>query len=225
MAKRKPAGKSGKPVAGVSVLDGLEGVDNTDGDLNPDEAEEVVPDEPSPEMIARENARTAAIRAEAKKDDGLPPTPRAANERDFNPSEEEVAKNRESNESRDDADPVGKDDTAKIPKKPSEPILFFSKYLGLKIAMEPEDYYYEEIGPGRKRRVKVKGKHIKFVDGKFVTKDPEVIAFLKNWMKSHQGEVYTTNPQTTRLARAIAKIKDEDARAARKGTQGVVGGT
>jgi len=221
MAKNKQPQKQGD-----SVLDGLGSVQNDEGDLTPDLEDAVIPNDPSPEMIARENARTAALRAEAKKDGKEPP--KEANERVVGPDEEVVKVNRAQNVEHDDVDPVGESKPTKATKittAPKEPILYFSKYIGLRIGIEPATEYYEEIGPGRKRKVTIPGKKIVFKDGRFATMDPIEINFLNKWMMSHQGEVYTTNPEVSRLARAVARIKAEDAAAKRKGAQGVVGGS
>ena len=89
-----------------------------------------------------------------------------------------------------------------------EPVVFVSKFLGLKKVVIPSRYRYNNFG----ERVYVQGKSAQFEDGRFETMDKEIIEGLKNdkmyglnfWIVDKDGAKTEPNEAGKR------EMKDED---------------
>ena len=65
-------------------------------------------------------------------------------------------------------------------------MIFINKeYLGLRITMKSAT---QSIGKNGER-ITEQGKYIQFTNGQYETNDEKEIAFLKEYMKKHQGEI------------------------------------
>jgi hypothetical protein len=97
--------------------------------------------------------------------------------------------------------------------------VFYSKYRGLKIGIIPKDRQWDKE---LKKNVVIEGKHIKFNDCVYVTKDEAEIKFLENYAKMHPREVFFQNPKQEKLLKALAMVEAEEK--AQRGKQGAISG-
>jgi hypothetical protein len=105
-------------------------------------------------------------------------------------------------------------------KETDLPKIFFSKYKGLRIVVQPAEEYFDK---NTRKKITTKGVSIQFVEGKFVAKTPEEVIFLNNYSDTHSAEIFTVNPKEVLFIKALKKVQEEEAEM-KRGKQGAVSG-
>lgn len=81
-----------------------------------------------------------------------------------------------------------------------------TKFLGLKIIVEPEEVETDKLGRGVSKKA---GKYIKFNKGIFRTEDKDVIEFMQNYMKINRDIEEIDEEEAKIRADALMKAEEE----------------